>query len=152
MRLDAFLLADAVSAPPDGKVYVHGGGLTRITAPTLPFTLPVLGILARFQIEDSELDEPHTFVFSLKDADGNDVIPPGELQSDPYPPRAPMPEGEEHYLQLALNLAHITFPTAGVYHFELRADDHPVKSMTFPVVPMQATPTGAARAEPTPTE
>jgi uncharacterized protein DUF6941 len=151
MRLDAFLLADVVTAPPDGKVYVHGGGLTRITAPVLPFTLPQLGILARFAIEASELERPHDFAFSLTDADGNDVIPPGELRSAPIAPPE-VPEGEEHYLQLALNLTGITFPTAGVYHFELRADGEPVKTMTLPVVPMQTAPASDAPAQPTPTE
>ena len=63
-----------------------------------------------------------------------------------------MPEGEAHYLQLALNLAGITFPTAGVYHFELRADGEPVKTMTLPVVPMPGTPASDPATPATPAD
>jgi hypothetical protein len=137
MRLDAFLLADAVSTPPDGKVYVHGGGLTRIMAPSLPFILPQLGVLARFEVDESELQAPHEFVISLTGPDGAYVIPPGHLRSEPVGALGPLPDGEEHYLQIALNFGSLPLASAGIYRFELHADDEPVKTMTIPVVSLQ---------------
>jgi hypothetical protein len=57
VKLDFFLLADAADASPDGKLYVHGGAITRLDAPGLPAAVRVT-VVARLLIEDD--DEPES--------------------------------------------------------------------------------------------
>jgi hypothetical protein len=144
MRLDTFLLAEAASASvQDGKLYVHGGGLTRVTAPTLPFVLPQLAVAARFLVEDDEeLSQSHQFRISLNDPDGSAVIPPIPVQMEPGEP-VQLPDGEERFVQFAMTFGGVVFARAGIYSFSLVLDDIVQREMTLPVVALTAEELGA---------
>lgn len=51
MILESLLLADNAAAA-GGKLYVHGGGITRITPPTLPWVQPLLTVVLRLLADD----------------------------------------------------------------------------------------------------
>jgi hypothetical protein len=139
MRLDALLLADAVSAPPDGKFYVHGGGVTRITVPHLPFDVPQLAVLVRLEIDEHEIGQAHEFGFDLRDPSGALVGPapaprfPAELPPPPSGADAPI-EGEPRFVVLVLNIGGIRVAHPGLYTFSFQVDRETIGSLRFVVV------------------
>ena len=148
MRLDTFLLADAATAPPDGKLYVHGGGLTVIRAPVVPLSIP-LAVVIRIRVDDAELRSAHELVLSITGPDGNPVWPTQRLGFGPVDQIDPLAEGEERYIQVALSFGAIGFPTVGVYRFVLEGDGELLREMSVPVVeitlPQAPPPNRAAR-------
>jgi hypothetical protein len=137
MRLDALLLADAVSAPPDGKFYLHGGGITHLNVPVLPFTIPQIGVFIRLEVDEDELGDPHTFKLAMTDPDGAFLVQPQEFAAGPIE-AAPLAPGEERYIAIALNLGGITFGRAGLHHFDFHIDRELARSVPLPVVPLTA--------------
>jgi hypothetical protein len=133
MRLDTFLLADAATAPPDGKLYIHGGGLTVIRAPITPISVP-LSLAIRLEIEERELHVPHVLRLSILAPDGNSVWPAQELGFGPMDEPQQVADGEERYIQLALSFGALTFESEGVYTFSLAADGETLREMAVPVV------------------
>ena len=131
MRLDAFLLADAASTPPDGKFYVHGGGLSRFVVPMLPFPLGV-AVFIRFEVVDDDLRHAHDFRVSVTGPVGPNIAPlhfRAEAVHDP----PPILEGEERYLHIALNLP-LAIVRTGTYRLDLHVDDTLVRSQNVPLV------------------
>ncbi len=130
MRLDAFLLADAVSTPGDGKFYIHGGGLSRFMVPALPFPLGV-AVFVRFEVDSSDLQQPHHFRVEVLGPVGRNIQPiPFESEAmDEVPPTQ---EGEQRFMQVALNLP-LVIVREGLYRFELYVDDELVKTIPIPL-------------------
>lgn len=133
MRLDAFLLADAVSTPPDGKVYIHGGGFTRLTLPVLPFVVPAIGVMIRIEISEKELLKEHDYRLTWLDPAGDKVMPPMEFngKADDAPPLA---EGERRYIIVGVNMGGIPITRAGCYSIEFHIDGELMRSEPVPVV------------------
>jgi hypothetical protein len=138
MRLNALLLADAVSAPPDGKFYIHGGGLTRLAVPALPFPIPQLGVFVRLEIEEGEIGQTHEFKFELTDPDGDPVgpiqPPRFRAQLPSPPPDAPKPEeGEQRFVVLAINISGLSVGRKGLHNFSFCIDGDVLGSVPLPV-------------------
>jgi hypothetical protein len=133
MQVETFLLADAVSAPPDGKMYIHGGGLTRINAPMLPFSLQ-LGVAVRLAVTEDELRTPHVFSLTFTDHNGAEIHPTLQLKSMPLTQIEPLAEGEERFAQLALNVGGLTFTREGPCKIEFAIDKLPLRTLTLAVV------------------
>lgn len=127
-----FLVADA-AASFNGKLYIHGGGISRITAPLIPWHQPSLAVVARFLLDEDELGEPQRLGIRLVDPDDALVVPPahGEATVDPSDQTV---VGEEYYLQLAITLGPVLFTREGVFRFELLIDDEVVWTLPIPVV------------------
>lgn len=134
MRLDAFLLADAVSTPPDGKVYIHGGGVSRVNVSVVPFVLPNLALAASFLIEEEELRHEHEFAVAFFDPQGERLAISATAQTGLPNEIVPLAEGESRYLHLALNFPAVPFNKAGAHRVELSADGEVVHTATFAVV------------------
>lgn len=134
MRLDAFLLADDASAA-EGKLYLHGAGITKITAPVLPWAMPRLAVVLRLQVEPSDLDNWTQEVVKLQmnGPDGRTVIPKTEIPLPSEPPELPT-EGEEYFLQLILNFEPLFLEKTGAHRLELSLGEHMLRSMSLPVV------------------
>jgi hypothetical protein len=138
LRLNALLVADAVSAPPDGKFYIHGGGLTRLTVPIIPFPIPQLGVFVRLEVGEDEdlIGSVHEFRFALTDPDGVALgVPPKFQAAIPGPPPgAPGPEpGEQRFVVLAVNLAGIIVGRTGLHTLEFHVDDELLGEVPLPV-------------------
>lgn len=131
MQLDAFMLADA-AATFEGKLYIHGGGFTRINAPAIPWVQPQLSIVIRLQVED-DWKPDNELGLRLFDPDGASVLPPIVIPLPSEPPPA-VPAGEEAYIQMVLGLGPIQFAQEGVYRFEVKLGEDVLRSMRFPVV------------------
>ena len=137
MRLDFFLLADAVAIS-DGKLYVHGGGVTKLTPPFLPWVQPQLAVLVRFRIDGPEdMSGKHEFTLTLLGPGGEEVVPALVSTLD-FASKATevtsAVEGEERFGLVSVNLLGVVFSEAGVYELGVRLDDEPVARMTLPVV------------------
>jgi hypothetical protein len=133
------LIADAVSAPPDGKFYIHGGGLTRLTVPHFPFPVPQLGVFVRLEVDKDEVGGVHDFRFALSDPDGSPVaaMPPFRAELPALPPGAPEPEeGEQRFVVLAVNLAGILVGRAGLHTLAFYVDEDRLGEIPLPVVPL----------------
>lgn len=131
MRLDAFLLADAVSTPPgDDKFYIHGGGLTRFVVPMLPFPLGV-AVFIRFEVDDADIQEPHRFRIVVFGPVGMN-IQPIDLKSAAGEP-TPLLEGEQRFMQVGLNLP-LGIMRTGLYRVELHVDGVLLRTIQVPLV------------------
>src|SRR4051794_29453215 len=104
MRLDSWILADAASATPDGKVSLLGGGVSRVIVSSLPAQHAMLALVLRFVWEGSDADESHEVALSLISPAGAQVLSPTPAVD--VPPRQPrdLIEGEEFYLHVVMNL------------------------------------------------
>jgi hypothetical protein len=139
MRLETFILADAVSAPPDGKFYVLGGGISKLNPLRLPSIFP-LGILVRFALEDSELLADHTLLIRMLDPDGEDILQ-GRAQI-PIILTAEEPQwvaGEQRIVSAAVNLGSIPISREGIHRITLALDGDPIYERPIPVVVVQPT-------------
>lgn len=136
MRIDAFLLSDAATIAA-GKLYVHGGGFTRIDVPGFPIHIQA-ALTVRLVLTEEELAAPHRFRCTVQDEDGNDVAPPMELEASGGEPDNVV-EGEELYVQFALGLGFM-FQHPGVHRITLTVDDEIVREMSLPVVKVDLPP------------
>ncbi len=96
MQLDAFILADAVATPGDGKFYVHGGGVSRIEAANLPAQIQ-LGVLIQLGgIKDDDVGVDHRLRLTLFGPTGLPNVEPIELHTkfDEAGALAPVEEGK----------------------------------------------------------
>ena len=129
MQLDAFILADAVATPPDGKFYVQGGGLTRMQAPILPAQIR-LDVLVQLGGDEDEMKAEHTIRFTLIGPTGNPNVDPVEIQTR-FDPNAAQPlPGEERFAVLAVTINGMAI-RSGVYKVALQVDDEITAERTF---------------------
>lgn len=133
MRLDAFLTADALATPGDGKFYMHGGGLTRVMAPGLPFTVPQLGVFVRLELTPDEMRAGFKLQLALKDPYGNDALPFPELDAPAAEPPELL-EGEPNFIILAVNIGGVAFVYEGLHRFELTVGDVFIGSSVLAVI------------------
>lgn len=137
MRLDTVLFADAASAI-GGKLYIHGGGITRIEAPTFPWTHPQLAIVVRLEVEDRDRErwavEAPMLSVALRDPDGKDLI---ETVALPLRGDLPPPSGTEEprYLHMVLTAGPLEFAREGVFELELGLGEEPLRTVPLFVVP-----------------
>jgi hypothetical protein len=132
MRLDAFILADAASTPGDGKFYIHGGGLSRFVVPMLPFPLGVAAFI-RFEVDDADIRQAHHFRVAVLGPVGPNIRP---IDFESIPLEEPSPlvlEGEQRFMQIALNLPLFVVRT-GLYRVELHVDGDLLRSIPVPLV------------------
>jgi hypothetical protein len=133
MQLDTFMLADAATGAPDGKLYIHGGGITRIAAPEIPWTQPQLAIVTRLLMAPEDWGQTHRLQVLLLAPDRTPLMPTANVEI-PAPSQLPAAEGQEQYMQLTLGFASPTFLEEGLYTVELHVNDELLRSMPLPVV------------------
>jgi hypothetical protein len=134
LLVNAFLIADAVSAPPDGKFYIHGGGLTRLTVPSLPFPVPQLGMFVRLEVETAELGQSYEFRFTLTDPDGVSLGSLPQFEAPIPDPPVPFEEGEQRFVVLAINIGGILVGRTGLHLLTFLVNNEPLGSLPLPVV------------------
>jgi len=72
-------LADHAAVPPDGKLYVLGGGITAVRLPQLPGRASFV-VVGGFRFSPADSHSVHVVELRLVDADGGLVLPPATLQ------------------------------------------------------------------------
>jgi hypothetical protein len=132
VKLDLFMLADAAKAL-EHRLYVHGGGVTRIDVAAVPSLQPQLALVARFRIDPEDYERTHRFSLEITDPAG---APAGATEPFDVPPPAEKPqfvEGEEAYLQLALTFGPLLLIREGIYRLQFAVNGEVVRTMTLPV-------------------
>lgn len=79
-----FTLCDHASVPPDGKIYIHGGGVDQLYVTQMPGPLRSLYLVVRVAIPWHMLGEPHTFKIRALDMDRRPVGPSDPLITTPF--------------------------------------------------------------------
>lgn len=130
MNLDAFLLAEA-AVTLNGKLYIHGGGITEIEAPLLPWTHPQLAMVIRLSATPQEADEEHELGMVITDP-ANEVIFP--RYPFPVPERPSASVSDEIFFDLTLTLSPVTFAVAGSHRVVIDLDGTIVRSTQLLVV------------------
>jgi len=134
MKIDAFLLADAVSAPGDGKFYIHGGGLTRLSVPVLPFALPQLAVFARLEFTEDEMRAGHPLQLTLTDPEDVPVGIFPQFEGQPFTELPELAEGEQRFVVVAVNIGGIVVGRTGLHHLGLHVDQTLLRSLPLPVI------------------
>jgi hypothetical protein len=128
------IFADAATAA-EGKVYIHGGGVTRINAPVLPWIQPQLALAVRLVTEPDDIKDEHIITLRLVDPQGAPVLPDAAVRVPPQPP-PPKVEGEPTYLLLAVGIGPIPFTHQGIYRVAIIVDGDELRSLPLAVVPV----------------
>lgn len=132
MRLDAFLIADAATAA-DGKLFVHGGAITRITPSRFPWGQPLAFALMLVLDETDDPTASHALAIELKDSADNNMIPTGVYNLPPMADYGVMP-GEVPAYAIAASYTQVVFPQEGMYEVRVSVDDAVMRDFKFPVV------------------
>ena len=132
MHLDYLILAEAASAL-QGRMFIHGAGITRIVAPELPWIEPQLAVAA-YLMFDPEFDAgDHELELRVADVDGTSILPPSRTAF--YVPVNPsLVEGEPYGMNIALTLAPLPFRNEGGHTITLLTDGAVMGQRTFGVV------------------
>lgn len=122
MRIRNFIVADAVSQGPQGKFYVHGGGVTSIGALAFPYVHPTLGLLATIVYDSPEDDiEHHLEVLVQMDGSDRPESTIVDLHTD-KPPDAFEMRRSWHLLHLIGDVNGLQFKEPGRYWVVLKID------------------------------
>jgi len=132
MELDALIVADAVSTPPDGKFYIHGGGISRVEVPMLPFPIP-LGLLLRFKVDDEDFTRSHRVGVVLIGPAGLPNVPGVEFDLAAPDELPPSVDGEEHFVNIGLQLNGVAV-RAGIHRLEVDLDGQRARTVPIPVI------------------
>jgi len=134
MELDGFIIADAAVGAPDGKMYIHGGGITALKPAFVPWIQPQLAFMIRLLLEPDELAEAHTFRLAIVDPEREEVRAATEHEFGPIEDLLEPVEGEELVVQLMVTMTPIQFPREAVYSVELDVNGRRLRTMPLPVV------------------
>lgn len=117
MRLDFFVLADGASAP-DGKVYIHGGAITRVFPTGFPATT-VMAAVTRLLFDADEIGgEPRPFTIELAEPEQDSWQTIGDVGLVPEEPAGGAREGEDLAIIVVAGLV-ISFSRPGSYRFRV---------------------------------
>lgn len=135
MRFDFALLADAAQVV-DGKLYVHGGGLTRLNAASLPWVQPLSVCMRLGPDAHDDLSREWQFEVVVIGPEDNPIFAhrtPIRLQQ----PAIAIAEGEQPGVLLALTLGALVVHAYGPHRVTLALDGAETE-LPFAVVPLNA--------------
>lgn len=131
MQVTTALLADAATVE-NGKLYVHGGGLTVFHAKQLPVTHPSMALALVFRVEYTEALRDHEITIELLDEDDHRIGSPISLLLNVgHPPRTP--PGTPMFVPQAIRMNLVRFEREGGYRFRVRAGSGELASVPFRV-------------------
>lgn len=130
MRIVYAILAEAAVAL-EGKFYIHGGEITRLSPPSVPWAQS-LAIALKIDPEGEVAATQHDIETTVIGPDGNPVAPPARAHFFAAPPPARVEDGEAPSILIAYT-APITVGAYGAHRIDLRLDEQHVE-MPFAVV------------------
>lgn len=140
IRIPVALIADYALAHPDGKLYVTGGGLRRISFPTFPAARPRLALALGIEVSGSELGKPHTLTIEVGGPDGKPVTMMPVVVNFAVP-QQPNPT-EPGYFHFVSNMESVVFPVAGLFAFKVMIDGEERET-----IPLRAVSSNEATSE-----
>lgn len=137
-----FTLCDHASVPPDGKLYIHGGGVHQLLVPQIPGPLRTLFLVVRVSIPWHMLGEPHTVKIRALDLDRNPIGPVDPLVTTPFELGKPPGHrpGDESAINICAELSGLAVQQPMTIRFHLSVDDQTIGSLPLKVgqLPPQA--------------
>lgn len=131
MRFDFALLADAAQVV-EGKLYIQGGGLTRMTATSVPWAQP-LAICMRLE-PDADDDLSREWEFSVAVLGPDDMpITEARVPVTLHRPELVVAEGERPGVLLALTISGLVVRSYGPHRVRLAVDGAEME-LSFAVV------------------
>ena len=119
MRLTIFTLAHHVHFSEPGNLMNISGIYSGMAAPSFPFVVPRMLLVARFSGNPSEYEREFEVIVSFTDEDGL----PGPIPSDRQLLRMKTGQsGEDAHCNYLLEIFNTTFYKAGWYQFAIRVD------------------------------
>ena len=140
-----FTLCDHAVVPPDGKIYIHGGGVHTLYAGQIPGPLRSLYLVVRLSIPWHMLGEPHTVKIRALDLDRMPIGSIDPLITTPFELGKPAGHrpGDESAINICAELNGLVIPQPMTIRFHLLVDDEAIASLPLKVMEMP-TPVGAA--------
>ncbi len=124
MQADIFLLADHAQIS-EGKLYLSGGGWTRLTVARVPIRQRI-GLAVGLRLEPQDADRHHSFRIDMQTPGDVVQLGRGGFQSEAFQ------ESSQMFL-LAIS-AELNIEAAGSYKIILNADGTEIKRIEFEVV------------------
>ncbi|MCA1647468.1 MAG: hypothetical protein LC797_19085 [Chloroflexi bacterium] len=139
-----FTLCDHASIPPDGKIYIHGGGVHQLYVPQIPGPLRTLFLVVRLSIPWHMLGEPHSVKIRALDLDRKPVGPNDPLITTPFELGRPAGHrpGDESAINICAELHGLAIQEPMTLRFHLLVDDETIGSLPLKV--LQMLPQGVA--------
>jgi hypothetical protein len=133
-----FTLCDHATVPPDGKVYIHGGGVNQVFVPQLPGPIRSLWLVVRLSIPWHMLGEPHTVKIRALDLDRNPIGPSDPLISTPFELGKPPGHrpGDESAINICAELTGLSVEQPMTLRFHLMVDEETIGSLPLKVQQM----------------
>jgi hypothetical protein len=131
LKLDFFLFADGASAA-DGKVYIHGGAITKVNPPAYPSPPMMLSAVARMLVSRDDIGM-HTVALEVKK--------PGSsawtrlLGTEAEVPEDVRTASDDAGLLLIANLV-LSFQVPGSHEFRLVVDDDELAARRLLLTPL----------------
>ena len=132
MILDFVLLADAANIA-DGKLYVHGGALTRFNVPGFPFQVPTIAVVIRLILEEGDIGRERRIAIDwFRDGE---QIEPASIEG-PIQPTLPLvvAEGEETSAIVVAMINGLPLPEQAIYEVVVRLDGEVISRKSVPAV------------------
>jgi len=133
-----FTLCDHATVPPDGKVYIHGGGIHQLYVAQMPGPLRALYLVVRLSIPWHMLGEPHTVRIRALDLDRRPVGPNDPLLTTPFELGRPPGHrpGDESAINICAELSGLTVEQPMTIRFHLEVDETAIGSLPLKVLQM----------------
>jgi hypothetical protein len=142
-----FTLCDHASIPPDGKIYIHGGGVDQLFVSQMPGPLRALFLVVRLAIPWHMLGEPHSLKIRALDMDRHPIGSSDPLITTPFELGKPPGHrpGDESAINICAELSGLSIPQPMTLHFHLLVDDALVGLLPLKVMQLPAQPAAPIR-------
>lgn len=114
MELSFAFFADAATVPPDGKLYVLGGGFSALALPQLP-GMASFAVVAGFRFSVADAGQVHVVELRFVDQLGKLVLPPTTMR---FESAGPPPAGTGEVSVSTVSVLHPTLGEPGEYAAE----------------------------------
>jgi hypothetical protein len=137
-----FTLCDHATVPPDGKLYIHGGGVHQVFVPLLPGPLRSLFLVVRLSVPWHMLGEPHTVNVRALDLDRRPIGPTDPLIVTPFELGKPAGHrpGDESAINICAELTGLQIEEPMTLRFHLLVDGEAISSLPLKVMQMPQQP------------
>jgi hypothetical protein len=121
--------ADSAVVPPDGKLYVLGGGFSAIALPQLPGRAS-FAVVAGFRFNAADVSGTHVVELRFVDSEGKLVLPVANLQ---FQAAGALPPGQQQVTVSTVSYLNPTFGEPGTYTAEFWIGDRLLQSVALMV-------------------
>jgi hypothetical protein len=135
MELSFAFFADAATVPPDGKLYVLGGGFSALALPQLP-GMASFAVVAGFRFSVADAGQVHVIELRFVDQLGKLVLPPTTMR---FESAGPPPAGTGEVSVSTVSVLHPTLGEPGEYAAEFWREGSLLSTVRLHVLEQQRT-------------